>query len=96
MLPVTPERKAQLDDYAHRHGKDVATALDEALGSYLEWEREDSETVIAMLKAYDDIRAGRTQSAKDFLEDLRGKHAFRVEVTGEPALTTYPHGTRGC
>lgn len=33
MLPLTPERKAQLDDYARRHGQDTATALDEALAS---------------------------------------------------------------
>ena len=77
MLPVTSERKAQLDDYARRHGKDVATALDEALGSYLEWEREDSkETVGAVLDAYEDVKAGRTQSTEDFFKDLRGQHGF--------------------
>ncbi len=27
MLPVTPERKAQLDDYAQRHGQDTATRI---------------------------------------------------------------------
>ena len=36
MLPVTPERKAQLDDYAPRHGQDTAAALDEVLENYLE------------------------------------------------------------
>jgi hypothetical protein len=77
MLPVTSERRAQLDDYARRHGKDLAAALDEALGSYLEWEREDSkETVSAVLEAYEDVKAGRTQSAEDFLKDLRAQHGL--------------------
>ena len=36
MLPVKPERNAQLDDYASRHGQDTAAALDEVLANYLE------------------------------------------------------------
>jgi len=48
MLPVTQERKAQLDDYARRHGQDIAAALDDVLAKYLEWEREDyEESVVA-------------------------------------------------
>jgi len=31
MLPVTPERKAQLDDYAQRHGQDAALQFSRAL-----------------------------------------------------------------
>ena len=31
MLPVKPERKAQLDAYAERHGQDAVTALDDVL-----------------------------------------------------------------
>ena len=27
MIPVKPERKAQLEDYAQRHGQDTAAAL---------------------------------------------------------------------
>ena len=77
MLPVTPERKAQLDDYAHRHGQDTAAALDEVLANYLEWEREDySETVDAVMEAYEDVKAGRTQPADEFLEELRVKHGL--------------------
>jgi hypothetical protein len=30
-FPLTPERKAQLDACAQRHGKDATTALDEVL-----------------------------------------------------------------
>ncbi len=77
MLPVTPERKAQLDEYANRHGQDTAAALDEVLANYLEWEREDyNETVVAVMDAYEDVKAGRTQPADEFLEELRVKHGF--------------------
>lgn len=77
MLPVTLERKAQLEDYAHRHGQDTATALDEVLANYLEWEREDyKETVAEVMEAYEDVKAGRTQPADEFLEQLRIEHGF--------------------
>jgi hypothetical protein len=47
MLPLTPERKAQLDDYAQRHGQTPAEALDELLADALEWERQEyDETVL--------------------------------------------------
>ena len=76
-LPITPERKAQLEDYARRHGQDTAAALDEVLESYFDWEREDyAETVDAVLEAYEDVKAGRTQPAAEFLEELRVKHGF--------------------
>jgi hypothetical protein len=41
MVPLTPERKAQLDDYARRHGQEPAAALDDVLADALEWERQD-------------------------------------------------------
>ena len=54
MLPLKPERKAQLEDYANRHGQDAAAALDEVLANYLEWELQDyEETVDAVLEAYE-------------------------------------------
>lgn len=77
MVPISPERKAQLDDYAHRHGQDTAAALDEALANYLEWERQDyHDTVTALRDSYEDVRAGRTRPAEEFLEELRAKHGF--------------------
>jgi hypothetical protein len=77
LLPVTPERKAQLDDYAHRHGQNAAAALDEVLANYLEWEREDyDETVAAVMEANEDAKAGCTQPAGEFLEELRVEHGF--------------------
>jgi len=77
MLPVKPERKAQLDNYAQRHGKDTASALDEVLENYLEWEQQDyQESVEAIRKGYEDVKAGRTRPAAEFLEELRVKHGF--------------------
>jgi predicted DNA-binding protein len=77
MLPVTPERKAQLDDYARRHGKETASALDEVIANYLEWEQQDyQESVEAILKGYEDVKAGRTRPASEFLDELRAKHGF--------------------
>ncbi len=77
MIPLTPERKAQLDDYAQRHGQAPAEALDEVLADALEWERQDyKETVEAAMEGYEDVKAGRTQPASEFLEELRVKHGL--------------------
>jgi hypothetical protein len=40
-VSVTPQRKAQLEQYAQRHGQDAATALDEVLATYFEWEQQE-------------------------------------------------------
>ena len=77
MMPVKPERKAQLEEYAQRHGKDTIAALDDVLATYLDWERQDyQESVKAIRKGYDDVKAGRTRPAAEFLEELREKHGF--------------------
>jgi hypothetical protein len=52
MMPVKPERKAQLEEYARRHGQDAAAAL--------EWERQEyDDTVAAVLVADEEVKAGR-------------------------------------
>ena len=77
MLPVTPQRKAQLENYAQRHGQDTAAALDEVLATYLEWEQQDyEEAVQGIREGYEDMRAGRTQPAEETLEELRVKHGL--------------------
>ena len=77
VIPIKPERKAQLEEYAQRHGQDTATALDEALADYLEWERGNfDESVAAIQRGYRDMKAGRTKPAGDFLEEIREKHGF--------------------
>jgi hypothetical protein len=77
MMPVKPERKAQLEEYAQRHGKDTIAALDEVLATYLDWERQDyQESVNAIRRGYEDVKSGRTRPAAEFLEELREKHGF--------------------
>lgn len=77
MLPLTAERKDQLEDYARRHGQDTAAALDEALGTYLEWERQDyQEAVEGIRQGYADFQAGRVRPAEESFEELRVKHGF--------------------
>ena len=77
VIPITPERKAQLEEYAQRRGQDTAAALDDALAAYLEWERTDyQEAVEGVRRGYEDVKAGRTRPAADFLDELRDKHGF--------------------
>jgi predicted transcriptional regulator len=74
-IPLKPERRAQLEEYAQRHGQDPAAALDEALAAYLEWERQDSEEAVeAINKGHEDVTAGRARPASEFLAEMRRKH----------------------
>ncbi|AXC16156.1 hypothetical protein ACPOL_6952 (plasmid) [Acidisarcina polymorpha] len=76
-LQLTPERQAQLNDYALRHGQDPTTALDEVLRDAFEWERQDfQEAVEGIRRGYADVKAGRTRPAAAFMEELRAKHDF--------------------
>jgi predicted transcriptional regulator len=77
VVSLSPELKAQLDDYAHRHGQEPNAALNEVLAAALEWERRDyDETVAAVLEAYEDVKAGLSTPAGEFLEELRVKHGL--------------------
>jgi predicted transcriptional regulator len=74
-ITLKPERRAQLEEYAQRRGQDPADALDEALADYLEWERQDfEEAVEGIHQGFEDMRAGRTRPAAEFLADMRQKH----------------------
>lgn len=74
-IPLTPERKAQLEEYAQRHGQDAATALDHVLETYLEWERQDFEQAAeGIRRGRADVDAGRARDASEFLADMRRKH----------------------
>jgi hypothetical protein len=76
-IPITPERKAQLDCYAQRHGQDAAEALDELLATYLAWDEQDyREAVEGIRQGYADLKAGRTQPADQVFEELRVKHGL--------------------
>jgi len=77
VIPITPERKAQLEAYAQRRGKDTASALDEVLAEYLDWEQRDYwETVEGIRQGYEDMKAGRTKPADQVFEELREKHGL--------------------
>jgi hypothetical protein len=41
LIPLKPERRAQLEEYALRHGQDPAAALDDVLAAALEWEQQE-------------------------------------------------------
>ena len=76
-IPLSAERRAQLDDYAQRHGQNLVTALDEAVATYLDWERQDYlEAVEGIKQGYADYRAGRTQPVDEAFEELRVKHGL--------------------
>jgi predicted transcriptional regulator len=56
---------------------DAATALDEALGIYLEWEKQDYlEAVEGIREGYADYMAGRTQPLNEVFEELLEEHAI--------------------
>jgi predicted transcriptional regulator len=77
MMPVKPERKAQLEEYARRRGQDAATALDEVLADFLEQEQlEFQQSVEAIQRGYNDVLAGRTRPAAEVFEELRVKHGL--------------------
>jgi predicted transcriptional regulator len=76
-VPVKPERLAQLEEFARRRGRSTADALDDVLADYLEWERQDyQEAVEGIRQGYEDVKAGRTKSADQFLDDFARKHGF--------------------
>ena len=56
MIPLRPERKAQLEEYA-KQARTSATALDDALATYLEWERQDfAEAAEGVRRGHEDVR----------------------------------------
>ena len=74
-IPLNPERQAELEEFANCRGKTPAEALDEALATYLEWERQDfDEAVHGIQQGYNDMKVGRTRPAAEFLSDIRRKH----------------------
>lgn len=76
-LPVKSERLAQLEEFARRRGKSTADALDDVLADYLEWEHQDyQEAVDAVRQGVEDVKAGRTKPAEQFLNDFARKHGL--------------------
>jgi predicted transcriptional regulator len=76
-IPLSPERQAELEEFARKRGKTPADALDEALATYLEWESRDfEEAVRGIQQGYDDVKAGRSRPAAEFLRDVRVKNGI--------------------
>lgn len=76
-LPVKPERLVQLADFARRRGKSTADALDDVLADYLEWERQDyQDAVEGIRRGYEDVKAGRTRPADQFLDEFARRHGL--------------------
>jgi predicted transcriptional regulator len=77
MMPMKPERKAQLDAYAKRHGQDAVTALDDVLADYFAWEQRDyQDAVQGIQRGSEDMKAGSVQPMEEFFEELRVEHGF--------------------
>jgi predicted transcriptional regulator len=77
-MPLTSQRKAQVEAYAEQHDQTPAEALDDLLAVQLEWEQADhEETVQALLEAEADIAAGRTRPAEEVYASLRLKHGLQ-------------------
>jgi hypothetical protein len=69
VIPIRPERKAQLEDYAQRHGQEPAAAL--------EWEQQDyQEAVEGIRQGYAEFKAGRARPVEEAFEELREKHGL--------------------
>ena len=75
-IPISSERKAQLEASARMQGKEPAKVADEALAAWLEWERDFEATIAALQEGYADFEAGRFRPAADALNDLRRKHGL--------------------
>jgi hypothetical protein len=76
-LPIKSERLAELEEFARRRGKSTADALDDVLAEYLEWERQDyQEALGGVRQGLEDVKAGRTRPADDFLDEFARKHGL--------------------
>ncbi len=76
-VPLKRERLAQLEEFARRRGKTTVDALDDALAEYLEWERQDhQEAIDAVRQGVEDLKAGPTEPAEQFLDDFARKHGL--------------------
>lgn len=74
---MKPERLVQLEEFARRRGKTTADALDDVLADYLEWEHQDhQEAVEGICQGYEDVKAGRSMPADEFLDEFARKHGL--------------------
>ena len=77
MMPIKPERKAEIEEYAQLHDQSAEEARDNLLAAQLDWERREySAAVRPALDGYADIRAGRTKPGPEVHEAMRVKHGL--------------------
>lgn len=77
MMPVKPERKAQLEEYAQLHDQSPEEALDDLLADYFDTDQQEhDETVMALLAGNEDVQAGRTKPAEEVHEAIRRKYGL--------------------
>ncbi|HEY1799523.1 MAG TPA: hypothetical protein VGG46_01210 [Terriglobales bacterium] len=63
-----------------------------ALAPYLEWKRQDfAEAAEGIRRGHEDVKAGNTRPAAEYLADMRRKHDH-VEVTAEAERDTPESG----
>ena len=67
MMPVKPERKAQLETFAREHGRDAAAILDDAIEAYMTNALDYDKTIQPALEGYEDVKAGRTEPLEQSL-----------------------------
>jgi predicted transcriptional regulator len=100
-IHLKPERKTQLEDYARRHGPDPAVALDDVLAGVLEWESLDyQETVEGIRRGVEDVDAGRTRPAAEFLSEVRqeicsGRYETPDQLIAEAIRSFFDERDRG-
>lgn len=76
-IHLSPERQAQLSDYARRHDLDVASAVDDLLGEALKSEqREHQQSVAAIREGLEDMTAGRVANIEETFRKIRAKHGL--------------------
>src|SRR4029077_16229714 len=89
MLPLKPERKAQLEEYARRRGMDPAAALDDALAAYLEWECQDfGEAVEGTRQGWKAVQSAAVSDSSSSLNETGSSLVTFFGVVTRITLTT--------
>jgi predicted transcriptional regulator len=77
IIPIAPERQAELERFAMEHGQSPAELLDDAIATYLAWQKRDyAEAIAGIRQGYEDVKAGRMMPAEQVFDDMRRKHGF--------------------
>ena len=70
-ITLTDEQQARLEQIAEARGGAVATAVEEAVAEYLDY---DAEFRKAVQEGLDDVAAGRVHDWEDVKAELRAKY----------------------